>query len=75
MVCRCEKVDSLATAFASQVLARLAHKTGKPPNTFFSLSKSHFSPEPLPGRLYSAKLSRTLAREIFGLGHPIPRYY
>jgi len=28
-----KKVDSLATVFASQVLARLAHKTGKPPNT------------------------------------------
>jgi hypothetical protein len=30
-----KKVDSLATVFASQVLARLAHKTGKPPNTLF----------------------------------------
>jgi hypothetical protein len=35
MVRRCEKVDSLATVFAPQVLARLVHKTGKPPNTLF----------------------------------------
>ena len=76
MVRRCKKSDSLATVFASQVLTRLAHKTGKPVQRPVSVCLNQIV---LQSRFLSGSIARKshehLAREIFGLGHPIPRYY